>query len=79
MEVYFQGKPEGTARLVDPVVNDVHTLATINPLTRVLEAGRGFLAGSPTEVGTAFAVGLALAAAFSLWAFRGLRSAEAAG
>ena len=57
----------------------IHTLATINPLTRVLEAGRGFLAGSPTEVGGAFAVGLALAAAFSLWAFRGLRSAEAAG
>ena len=21
MEIYFQGKPEGTARLVDPVVN----------------------------------------------------------
>jgi ABC transporter DrrB family efflux protein len=57
----------------------IHALATVNPLTRVLEAGRGFLAGSPTEVGVAFAVAAALAAAFSLWAFRGLRSAEAAG
>jgi ABC-2 type transport system permease protein len=57
----------------------IHGLATVNPLTRVLEAGRGFLAGSPTEVGVAFAVALGLAALFSLWALRGLRSAEAAG
>jgi hypothetical protein len=45
----------------------------------VLEAGRSFLAGSPTEVGVAFAVAFALVAAFSLWALRGLRSAERAG
>jgi ABC-type polysaccharide/polyol phosphate export permease len=57
----------------------IHGLATVNPLTRVLEAGRGFLAGSPTEVGVAFAVALGLAALFSLWALRGLRNAEAAG
>jgi ABC-2 type transport system permease protein len=57
----------------------IHGLATVNPLTRVLEAGRGFLAGSPTEVAVAFAVALGLAALFSLWALRGLRSAEAAG
>jgi ABC-2 type transport system permease protein len=57
----------------------IHALAKVNPLTRVLEAGRGFLAGSPTDVGVAFAVAAALAAAFSLWALRGLRSAEAAG
>jgi ABC-2 type transport system permease protein len=57
----------------------IHGVATINPLTRVLEAGRGFLAGSPTEVAAAFGAALALAAAFSIWAFRGLRKAEAAG
>jgi ABC-2 type transport system permease protein len=57
----------------------IHALATVNPVTRVLEAGRGFLAGSPTEVGVAFAVAFALVAAFSLWALRGLRSAERAG
>jgi ABC-2 type transport system permease protein len=57
----------------------IHALATVNPVTRVLEAGRSFLAGSPTEVGVAFAVALALVAAFSLWALRGLRSAERAG
>jgi len=57
----------------------IHALATVNPVTRVLEAGRSFLAGSPTEVAVAFAVTFALVAAFSLWALRGLRSAERAG
>ena len=57
----------------------IHAVAVLNPLTRVLEAGRGFLAGSPTDVGAAFAAALALAALFSLWAVRGLRNAESAG
>lgn len=57
----------------------IHAVATVNPLTRVLEAGRGFLAGSPVEVGAAFGAAVALALAFALWALRGLRSAEAAG
>jgi ABC-2 type transport system permease protein len=57
----------------------IHNVATYNPLTRVLEAGRGFLAGSPTEVGLAFAVTAALVVGFSMWALRGLRSAERAG
>jgi ABC-2 type transport system permease protein len=57
----------------------IHALATVNPITRVLEAGRGLLAGSPSEVGVAFAVVFALVAAFSLWAVRGLRRAERAG
>jgi ABC-type multidrug transport system permease subunit len=57
----------------------IHGVATVNPLTRVLEAGRGFLAGSPTEVAAAFGAALALAAAFSFWALRGLRKAEVAG
>ena len=57
----------------------IHTVATVNPLTRVIEAGRSFLAAEPTEVGAAFAAALALAVGFSLWALRGLRKAEAAG
>ncbi|MDP8956874.1 MAG: ABC transporter permease [Actinomycetota bacterium] len=57
----------------------IHALAVVNPVTRVLEAGRGLLAGSPTEVAFAFTVAFGLAAAFSLWAVRGLRSAEHAG
>jgi ABC-2 type transport system permease protein len=57
----------------------IHAVAVVNPLTRVLEAGRGLLAGTPTEVGAAFAVAAALVALFSVWALRGLRKAEAAG
>jgi ABC-2 type transport system permease protein len=56
----------------------IHAVAVVNPVTRVLEAGRGFLAGNPTEVAAAFAVALGLAVGFALWAYRGLRHAEAA-
>jgi ABC-2 type transport system permease protein len=57
----------------------IHAVATLNPLTRVLEAGRGFISGDPTEVAVAFGVSLALGALFFAWAVRGLRRAEAAG
>ena len=57
----------------------IHAAAVVNPLTRVLEASRGFIAGTPTDVGAAFAVSLGLAVLFSVWAYRGLRKAEAAG
>ena len=57
----------------------IHTVATANPVTRVLESGRGFVAGAPTEVGIAYGAALALAVGFSVWAWRGLRKAETAG
>jgi ABC-2 type transport system permease protein len=57
----------------------IHAVAVVNPLTRVIEAGRGFIAATPTEVVPAFATGVALAAVFSFWALRGLRKAERAG
>src|SRR6185312_15984092 len=57
----------------------IHAVAYVNPLTRVLEAGRSFIAGSPAEVAVAFGAAAGLAVLFSLWALRGLRSAEAAG
>jgi ABC-2 type transport system permease protein len=57
----------------------IEAVATVNPLTRVLEAGRSLLAGSPAEVGVAFGVALLLAGSLWLWAVRGLRSAERAG
>ena len=57
----------------------IHAVATANPVTRVLESGRGFVAGAPTEVGIAYGAALGLAVAFSIWAWRGLRKAEAAG
>ena len=57
----------------------IHAVATVNPLTPLLEAERGFVSGAPAHVAVAYAVGAALVAAFGLWTVRGLRKAEAAG
>ncbi len=57
----------------------LHSFARLNPVTYALEAGRGFLAGEPTSVALGFGLTLATALVFSVWALRGLRSAEAAG
>jgi ABC-2 type transport system permease protein len=57
----------------------IHAVASINPVTALLEAGRGFISGDPTTVVLAFAVGIGLAALLAAWARGGLRRAEAAG
>ena len=57
----------------------IKAVATVNPTTRLLEAGRSLIAGDPSEVTLAFSVALALLSLFLIFAFRGLRSAEAAG
>jgi ABC-2 type transport system permease protein len=57
----------------------IKAVATVNPATRLLEAGRSLIAGEPSEVALAFTVALALVFLFVIFAFRGLRSAEAAG
>jgi len=57
----------------------IEAVATVNPITYVLEAGRSLMSGSPTEVLLAFGVGFSLIAVFAVWGVRGLRSAEAAG
>jgi ABC-2 type transport system permease protein len=57
----------------------IHGVASVNPATFVLEAGRGLLAGEPVEVATAFAIGVGGVVLFSFWALRGLKSAESAG
>ena len=56
----------------------VHTAATVNPVTLVLEAGRGFLAGEPTKVLPAFLIVALFVSISLLWAREGLRSAERA-
>jgi ABC-2 type transport system permease protein len=48
----------------------------INPLTPVLESGRGFLAGDPTKIGLAFASACGLILVFWIWTVGGLRRAE---
>jgi ABC-type multidrug transport system permease subunit len=57
----------------------IHAVASVNPVTALLEAGRGFISGEPTVVALAFAVAVALPLLFALWARGGLRRAEAAG
>jgi ABC-2 type transport system permease protein len=57
----------------------IHGVASVNPITALLEAGRGFISGRPELVLAAFAIAIGLIAGFAAWAVRGLRSAEAAG
>jgi ABC-type multidrug transport system permease subunit len=57
----------------------IHTVASVNPVTALLEAGRGFISGEPEVVALAFAVAVTLPVLFALWARGGLKRAEAAG
>jgi len=54
-------------------------VASVNPATALLEAGRSLIAGRPEHVALAFGVGFGLIAFFTAWAQRSLRSAERAG
>jgi ABC-2 type transport system permease protein len=56
----------------------VQAAASVNPITLVLEAERGFLAGDPVRVLPAFAVTALIVAVTVVWARTGLRSAERA-
>jgi ABC-2 type transport system permease protein len=57
----------------------IHAVASVNPVTALVEAGRGFISGEPAVVALAFAVAVVLPVLFALWARGGLRRAEAAG
>jgi ABC-2 type transport system permease protein len=57
----------------------MEVVASVNPMTVLLEAGRAFVSGEQASTAAAFAVALALVSFFILWAVRGLRRAEAAG
>ena len=57
----------------------IEAVATVNPLTYLVETGRGFLAGDPPHALGTFAIAIGLGVAFWWWAFLGLRKAEAAG
>jgi ABC-2 type transport system permease protein len=57
----------------------IHAVASVNPVTALLEAGRGFISGEPTQVALAFTVAVVLPVLFALWARGGLKRAEAAG
>ena len=57
----------------------IDVVATLNPLTYVLEAVRSMLAGDEVHVALAFSLVAGLIALFGAWSLRGLRRAEAAG
>ncbi len=64
---------------LDLLTGWIEKVATINPITYLLEAGRSLISGTPSEVALAFFLGLCLIVLAALWAVRGLRRAEAAG
>ena len=55
----------------------IHAVASWNPLTALLEAGRGFISGVPEDAGLAFALAAGIVVLMAVWALRGLRRAEA--
>jgi ABC-2 type transport system permease protein len=57
----------------------LHAVARFNPVTYALESGRSLLAGDPSRVALGFGLPLLVAIVLSVWALRGLRSAETAG
>ena len=57
----------------------IHAVASVNPMTAVLDAARSLLAGAPEDIGLAFLAAAGLVALFLTWALRSLRRAEAAG
>lgn len=57
----------------------IHAVARYNPATAALEAARGFIAGAPVKVALSFAVLAGAIALMSVFARRGLASAERAG
>lgn len=57
----------------------IHGVARLNPVTLLLEAGRGLIDGRPTEIAAAFLVATGLMLFFAVWARTGLAKAERAG
>lgn len=56
----------------------IHAVASVNPATAFLEAGRGLIAGVQQHTLLAFACALGLIALFAVWSLSGLRAAERA-
>ena len=54
----------------------IHSVASVNPATAIVEAGRGFISGEREVTAVAFAVAAGLIVIMSVWALRGLRRAE---
>jgi len=57
----------------------IHSVASVNPITPIVEAQRSLIAGSWDDVGIAAIVGAAMVAFFLVWAVTGMKRAESAG
>jgi ABC-2 type transport system permease protein len=57
----------------------LHAVASINPATAILDAGRGLISGAHNHTGLAFVCAVALLCLFAIWMLTGLRRAEVAG
>ena len=54
----------------------IHAIASWNPLTAILDSGRGFIDGNPDHSGLAYACAAGLLVLLVTWAVTGLRRAE---
>jgi ABC-2 type transport system permease protein len=61
---------------LDLLTGWIQGVASLNPATAFLQAGRGFLSGAHQTTGVAFACGAGLVALLGVYALRGLRKAE---
>jgi ABC-2 type transport system permease protein len=57
----------------------IHAVASVNPATAFLDAGRGLISGTHNHTGLAFICAVALICLFAIWLLSGLRAAENAG
>lgn len=57
----------------------ISTIAALNPITLIIEGGRGFILGESAGAGAAFLAGAALVALLLPWALFGLGRAERSG
>jgi ABC-2 type transport system permease protein len=56
----------------------IHEVASVNPATAFLDAGRGLISGVHDHTALAFVCAIALIALFAIWLLSGLRRAETA-
>jgi ABC-type multidrug transport system permease subunit len=56
----------------------IHGVASVNPATAFLDAGRGLISGAHDHTALAFIAAVALLCVFLVWLLRGLRRAETA-
>ncbi len=54
----------------------IHAVASVNPATAFLDAGRGLISGVHEHTALAFVCALALITLFAVWTLSGLRAAE---